>query len=275
MIPKRVTVFTGNQPRHLALIRALSSIYAEVNVVIETVTVCPGEVQDYYDKSDIMKTYFSNVRRVEKEIFGEIGPVSGSNINTLVIKYNDLNYLSEEQLGFIRESEVFIVFGASFIKGWLADFLVEKNALNVHLGLSPFYRGSSCNFWSMSDGNYQLTGATIHLLSKGLDSGPILFHALPAMDKDAFGFAMLSVAAAIEGLVYHLTNGSLTKLIPVIQDRSKQLRYSKDADFNDEVAASYLQNLPSPASISSAIKSREDCLDYINPFFGKNGFAIQ
>ena len=47
-----------------------------------------------------------------------------NNVKTLAIKGGDLNLLSEEQLGNALSSDVFIVFGASYIKGWLVDFLV-------------------------------------------------------------------------------------------------------------------------------------------------------
>ena len=46
------------------------------------------------------------------------------------------------------------------------------------MGISPYYRGTDCNFWAMYDNNPHLVGSTIHLLTKGLDSGPILYHAL-------------------------------------------------------------------------------------------------
>ena len=75
--------------------------------------------------------------------------------------------------------------------------------INLHLGLSPYYRGSSCNFWALYDQNPAYVGATIHLLSKGLDSGDMLFHCLPRLAKGdtAFDFTMRSVFVAQQGLV--------------------------------------------------------------------------
>ena len=34
------------------------------------------------------------------------------------------------------------------------------------MGLSPFYRGSSCNFWAIKDKKPEFVGSTIHYLSK-------------------------------------------------------------------------------------------------------------
>ena len=74
----------------------------------------------------------------------------------------------------------------------MIDFLI-KDAINIHMGISPYYRGSSCNFWAIYDGNPSYVGATIHLLSKGLDSGDILFHCLPKpLNNDGvFDFTMV------------------------------------------------------------------------------------
>ena len=72
---------------------------------------------------------------------------------------------------------------AVYIKGPLVNFLIKKKAINIHMGISPYYRGADCNFWAMYDGNSHLVGATIHMLSKGLDSGSILYHAMSKKNK--------------------------------------------------------------------------------------------
>ena len=54
------------------------------------------------------------------------------------------------------------------------------------MGVSPYYRGTSCNFWAIYDDNPSYVGSTIHLLSKGLDSGDILFHCIPLIYDGLF-----------------------------------------------------------------------------------------
>ena len=54
------------------------------------------------------------------------------------------------------------------------DFLVKKKTINIHMGVSPYYRGTDCNYWTLVDDNPHLVGATIHMISKGLDSDQIL-----------------------------------------------------------------------------------------------------
>ena len=188
-----------------------------------------------------MQDYFSNVIQSEKKIFGDVDFLP-NNVRTLAIKSGDLNILSDEQLGNALSSDVFVVFGASYIKGWLIDFLVDKGAFNIHMGISPYYRGSSCNFWALYDGNPSYVGATIHLLSKGLDSGDMLFHCVPKLVKDdsLFDFTMRSVAVAHKGLVEAVTSGEIFLMPKVKQDKTLEIRYTKNADFTDSVASEFL-----------------------------------
>ncbi|MGI9413035.1 MAG: formyltransferase family protein, partial [Hyphomicrobiales bacterium] len=46
--------------------------------------------------------------------------------------------------------------------------------LNVHLGLSPYYRGSGTNFFPLVDGAPAYVGATFMYLDAGIDTGEII-----------------------------------------------------------------------------------------------------
>ena len=238
----KITIFSGNQPRHLHLVRTLSQIGEEVFFISEATTVFPGSVEDFFKKSEVMKTYFEKVMAAEKNIFGEIDFLP-KNVSQLCIKMGDLNQLSKHEIAQALDADLYIVFGASYIRGWLIDFLIEKNALNIHMGLSPYYRGSSCNFWALYDGNPAYVGATIHMLGKGLDNGDMLFHCLPkwAEGDTAFDFTMRSVTAAHKGLCDALKSGDILTLPRVQQDKQQEIRYTKNCDFNDDVAWEFLQ----------------------------------
>jgi len=259
----RVTIFSSNQPRHLNLAKEFSKISNEVFLVSEVNTVFPGQVEDFYKKSEVMQSYFQNVIDSERKIFGDIAFLP-NNIRTLSIKLGDLNRLDKSQLADALNSDVYVVFGASFIKGWLVDFLVEKRAINIHMGISPYYRGSSCNFWALYDNNPGCVGATIHLLSKGLDSGDMLFHCLPKLNSNdsPFDFTMRSVLVAQQGLVSAADNKSIFSNPAVKQDKAQEIRYTKNQDFNDEIAKEFLDR---------NLQLREESFSYpklLNPVFG-------
>jgi methionyl-tRNA formyltransferase len=210
-------------------------------LVSEVNTVFPGKVSDFFQKSEIMQDYFSNVIQSERKIFGDVDFLP-NNVRTIAIKSGDLNFLSDLQLGNALSSDMFVVFGASYIKSWLIDFLVDKKAINIHMGLSPYYRGSSCNFWALYDGNPSYVGATVHMLSKGLDSGDMLFHCVPKFqDSDSlFDFTMRSVLVAQEGLVQTVKDDQIFSMPSVPQDKSLEVRYTKNNEFTADVARAFL-----------------------------------
>jgi folate-dependent phosphoribosylglycinamide formyltransferase PurN len=237
----KITVFSSNQPRHISLAKEFGRIADEVFFISEVNTVFPGKVADFFKRTEVMRNYFDNVIKSERNIFGDIGFLP-SNVHTLSIKSGDLNLLNRGQLEEALKSDVYVVFGASYIKGWLIDFLVQNGALNIHMGISPFYRGSSCNFWALYDNNPSYVGATIHMLSKGLDSGDMLFHCLPEFTDGVspFDFTMQSVNAAHHGLCQSINDRSVFSMERVAQDKNEELRYTRNSDFTDEVADDFL-----------------------------------
>jgi folate-dependent phosphoribosylglycinamide formyltransferase PurN len=261
----KVTVFTSNQPRHLALIESLASVAETVYAVLECNTVFPGRVADFFPKSKVMQDYFTCVIDAEKRVFG-IPRFSSSNVRTLSIKMGDLNLLGPEPLRQALGSDMFVVFGASYIKAPLVDVLTEKKAINLHMGVSPYYRGSSCNFWALYDNRPDLVGATVHVLTQGLDSGPMLFHALPkAKATDPFVLGMEAVRTAHEGLLSYLAKGQFPEHTAVLQDRSKEIRYTRKADFTDQVVKEYLNRVLSPHEIEAKLAAR-DLGRFVNPY---------
>lgn len=250
-----ITVFTSNQPRHIALIEALAGIASRVHAVQECNTIFPGQVDDFFRKSPVMQDYFSRVIAAESRVFGSPRFLP-ANVRSMPVKMGDLSRAPLEWFGDALLSDAFVVFGASFIKGALCDALVDRRALNIHMGVSPYYRGSSTNFWAMYDCRPDMVGATIHLLSRGLDSGPMLFHALPKAEAlEPFEFGMRAVKAGHCGVVEYLKSGR--GIDPVVQDKSRELRYTRNGDFTDEVAREYLSRLPSPREMHNATIDRD------------------
>lgn len=253
----RISVFTSNQRRHLGLLSKLATIADEIFAVIECNTVFPGQVADFFQKSEVMQRYLTKVMEAEQEIFGELDFLP-ANVSVLSLKMGDLSLLSREPLRAAIDSDLLVVFGASFIRGWLAEELVARRAVNIHMGLSPYYRGSSCNFWAMHDGRPNFVGATLHYLSKGLDSGPIIAHVRPEFKgEDPFGFTMKSAEAVQERLLAEIRSDTLLSLPGTPQDRDLELRYSRNADFDDRVAGQFLENLLTSDQLGDLLASTE------------------
>lgn len=262
----KITVFTSNQPRHCSYIRELSKVADVVYAVQECLTLFPGRVEDFYRKSPVMEDYFSRVRKAEDAVFGDVF-FSGPNVRTLALKDEDLNFLTQDTLKEAMDSDLFLVFGSCYIKPPLVDILIERGAVNIHMGVSPYYRGAGCNFWAMYDGHPNLVGATIHRLSKGLDNGDMLFHAMPKPEAaDPFVLGMKAVRAAHTAIIESIKSGEIFNLSPIGQDKSLQIRYTKNNQFTDDVAADYLARGLTPADVGRMFTQAKD-FDLIRPVY--------
>ena len=236
----KVTLFTSNNKRHNYLINLLSGISDELYVVQECNTIFPGIIPGHYQTSPLMKKYFENVNNAQYQIFGN-SYVNNKNIKILPMLSGDLNQCSINLLSNFLKSDVYVVFGSSYIKGELVEFLVKKKTINIHAGVSPYYRGSDCNFWALYDDNPHLVGTTIHLLSKGLDSGPMLYHAMSYLKTNPFEYTMSTIKSAFHSIAERIKDGSIFTIKPLVQDKIKEVRYSKKSEFSEEVVKEYFE----------------------------------
>ena len=238
----KVTLFTSNNYRHNYLINLLSNFCDELWVVQECKTLFTGKNYEKYQNRNCIEEYFDKVLEAQNKIFKkEFVNKNNKNIKTLPVLYGELNKLSLSFLEDFLKSDIYVVFGSSYIKGELVDFLVKQKAINIHAGVSPYYRGADCNFWALYDDNPHLVGSTIHLLSKGLDSGPMLYHAMSNLKKNPFEYTMSTVKSAFHSIAERIKDGSILTIKPLIQDKSKEVRYSKKSEFNEEIVKKYFK----------------------------------
>ena len=237
----KITLFTSNKNRHNYLINLLSKFSDELFVVQECSTLFTGIIPGRYPASDVMKKYFEKVNNAQNKLFGNSYINPKKNIRILPILFGDLNKCSLKFLSDFLNSDIYVIFGSSYIKGELVDFLVKQKAINIHAGISPYYRGADCNFWALYDDNPHLVGTTIHMLSKGLDSGPILFHAMSNMKTDPFEYTMSTIKAAFHSIYERINDKTIFKLKPLIQNKNEEIRYSKQVEFNEEVINDYFK----------------------------------
>ena len=238
----KITLFTSNKNRHNYLINLLSTISDELFVVQECDTIFPGVIPGYYQASPIMKKYFENVNNAQSKLFGNsyVNNLK-KNIKILPMLSGDLNKCSMDLLSDFLKSDVYVVFGSSYIKEELVDFLVEQRAINIHAGVSPYYIGTDCNFWALYDDNPHLVGTTIHLLSKGLDSGPMLYHAMSNIKTNPFEYTMSTIKSAFHSIAERIKDNSIFKINPIVQDKSREIRYSRKNEFNEEIVKEYFE----------------------------------
>ena len=224
----KITLFTSDNNRHHYLINLLSSVCENLYVIQEV--KLKNKNQNIIDtpKSDIIKKYFNFVDIAQNKFFENKNLNKNlKKIKTLKLDYGKLSAQSMSNLFEFLSSDIYIVFGSSFIRGDLIDYLIEKRAINIHAGVSPYYRGTDCNFWALFDNNPHLVGSTIHMLSKGLDSGPILYHAMSNLKQNPFEYTMSTIKSAFHSITERIKDETIFKINPILQDKKFELRYSK------------------------------------------------
>ncbi len=237
----KITLFTSNKSRHINLINLLSDVSDKLYVIQECSTIFPGIIPGHYQASPTMKKYFNNLAKAQSQIFGNSYINNKNNIKILPMLFGDLNHCSMDLLSDFLKSDLYITFGSSYIKGELADFLVKQKAINIHAGVSPYYRGADCNFWALYDDNPHLVGTTVHLLSKGLDSGPILYHAMSNLKINPFKYTMSTIKSAFYSISERIKDASIFEIKPLVQTKKNEVRYSKKSEFNEEIVKIYFE----------------------------------
>ena len=112
----KITLFTSNNIRHNYLIQLLSSLSEELFVVQECGTIFPGSIKGNYDVSKTIETYFQKVQVAQLSIFGNrYINNSEKNMKILPIVFGDLNQCSLDSLTDFLKSDIYIIFGSSYI----------------------------------------------------------------------------------------------------------------------------------------------------------------
>lgn len=79
--------------------------------------------------------------------------------------------------------DAIVLFGSGIIAPPLLNAFKDR-VINLHLGLSPYYRGSGTNLFPLVDGLPEYVGATVHLAVPAVDAGPVLAQARPVIAPD-------------------------------------------------------------------------------------------
>ncbi len=113
-----------------------------------------------------------SVRRRELErVFGEENCAAFSKPD-LVVPVRGVN--SKDTLKVLSDTspDLLLVYGTGIV-GSKVRALAGKRTLNMHTGLSPYYRGASCAFWPIYNRELERLGATVHECTEQVDGGVI------------------------------------------------------------------------------------------------------
>lgn len=107
----------------------------------------------------------------------------------------------------LLQPDIIVVNGTRIIS---KKILQSTNAIfiNMHVGITPYYRGSHGGYWALRNKDAANFGTTIHLIDAGIDTGAIIKQVFVKPDKpDNFAtYPVLQASVGIDALKEVLTN---------------------------------------------------------------------
>ena len=236
----KIVFFTGNSIRH----RFLANSILDGNQVL-VISECKENTTLYENKKpkNMIDKHFNQRYNTEKEIFK-----NNENFKSKFVSLENDEINTPEIFQIVKsfQPDLMIAFGSSIIKEPLLSILPKGHFLNIHLGLSPYYRGSGTNFWPFVNNELEYVGSTILHIDPGIDTGDIITHVIPKIELGD-DVHKLGCKVIQESVI------ALQKIMDIVKEgkelpRTKQWivdneKYYKNKDFNGSILLKYKENL--------------------------------
>lgn len=250
----KIVVLTGSHPRHYYVVNELATTGFVVGHVIEKreeFMPSPPTHLSHQDRLNFIRHFEGRAKSEAHHFEGH------DRINTQIATYettketlNDaatINWVVQQQ------PDLVISYGVHKLS---SDFLKTLScpALNIHGGLSPWFRGNITLFWPFYMLKPNWAGMTVHVLTEQLDGGDILHHSVPQLHygdgvHDVASKAVKQVAKDLKYIIRHIPMQEW-KYIP--QQHNGKLFVSTDwtpqhlrliyNEFNDDIVDAYLND---------------------------------
>ena len=239
----KIAIFTSNAIRHKFFANTLAKTADDALVFSECKSNDASDRDKTDDQSPLIAEHFRLRYETEKKFF------TGNDhfINKCVpLNFKEANLFSTYQIVKKFNPDLMFVFGSSIIREPLLSLLPPGRFINLHLGISPYYRGSGTNFWPFVNNELEYVGSTILHIDAGVDTGDIIVHVSPEIEEGdtvhTVGCKVIkSSIAMLEEIMKIVKSGMV--LNRVKQWQISDGRYYRKKDFNEEVLSVYKSNL--------------------------------
>ena len=133
-------------------------------------------------KQKLLLNHLKSRDEMEKNFFNKFLKKTNDKSKNLIKNYG---YSSKKIfLNMLKKMkpDLIVVYGSSLIKGEILKIYKNK-ILNVHLGLSPYYKGSATNYFALVNKQPELVGVTFMYLDHTIDGGKIIHQMRPKIFK--------------------------------------------------------------------------------------------
>ena len=217
-VKPRVLLITSNLQRHVYVASILAHSLDLCGIVSEGKSNLTAHLKPTKEHDDLISKHFAARDAAEIKILGEYKEFPPCDVNP--VPQGASNDQSVFEWVKSKKPDVVLLYGSSIIKDPILS-QYDSRIINMHLGLSPYYRGSATNYWPLVDGKPECVGVTIHLATLKVDGGAILTQVRPQGLKDSDraheigNKAIIAGARALADVVEPYLNG---KIKPQPQD---------------------------------------------------------
>lgn len=177
----KVICLTGSHIRHRYFAATLHEHFGLCALVVQTreeMIPAPPAGLDERDQRNFTR-HFNRRRAAEEEWFGQ---PDDPEVPTLEVESREAMN-SAATASFVRDqgADLAIIFGTGLIQEPVRASI--PTAVNLHLGLSPRYRGAATLFWPFYFLEPTLAGSTFHFIVDEPDAGPIVHQLVPELQR--------------------------------------------------------------------------------------------
>jgi hypothetical protein len=251
----RVVLLTGDGLRHRYAASQWADVVQLTGVLSEAKPSSPDTPRELpAEDQAVIRRHFRDRDEAERRRLGERSFPDAADV--LGVPRGGSN--SPDAVAWVRrhEPDLIVLYGSGVVKPPLLDEY-DGRIVNLHLGLSPYYRGAGTNFWPLADRRPECVGATVHLAVSAVDAGPILAQVRPdiAPTDRAHDIGTKALVAGVQALARVIFLYHAGRLIPVPQDLSRGRVYRR-TDFNAEAVRRMARQFESEM-ISEYLEQRE------------------
>ena len=236
MKKKKIVIFTANELRHLAFINYLKKTKGieVVGALIEkknkvNITKSLALINHFRQRNNMESNYFKGLKIKKREKY--------------IYRCNKHFISSKRCLDLIKElkPDLIVVYGSSIIRGSIINIYKNK-ILNVHLGLSPYYRGSGTNIFPLINSEPEYVGVTFMFLDKGIDTGNIIHQIRPKykMNDSIHDIGNKLILRMFK--IYKKIILNFEKIIKIKPIKIKNSKYYKKKDFTEKTLQQLKKN---------------------------------
>ncbi len=173
---KRIVILTGSELRH-EFLRKYVARSEDIEVINSYCEGCEKSLRTVTEKKatadDVRLKHLSAREQSEKDFFGLFTETTDDYSNPVYLSKGEINTPRYTDRIISSKPDLLIAYGCSLIREPLLSAF-EGCFLNVHLGLSPYYRGGGTNYWPLVNGEPEYVGATFMYIDAGIDTGEII-----------------------------------------------------------------------------------------------------